>query len=152
MEFKNMEEVFLVLALVILAIFLVSIILYVIQAIALSTIAKNNGYENWWIAWIPIANSFLIPILVKDDVHESVRGNFILIYGITFVGSALLSGFIPFAGIFLAALNYYAFYILANWYSKNAVAHLIIGVVTFGLSIPFSLLRFRNRERISDVV
>lgn len=143
---------FLSVHLIILATFLVSLIFYVIQTIALSAIAKNDGYENWWTAWIHIANLFLIPILVEDDVHKSMRGNFTLIYGITFAGSVFLSRFILFIRVFLATLGYYLFYILANWYSKNAVAHLIIGVVTFVFSISFSLLRFRNRGRISEVV
>lgn len=42
---------------------LISIALYVYLALALMTIAKKLGYKDAWIAWIPIANLFLIPIL-----------------------------------------------------------------------------------------
>ncbi len=39
--------------------------LYVYFALALMTIAKKLRYKNLWLAWIPIANFFLFPILAK---------------------------------------------------------------------------------------
>lgn len=40
---------------------IVGIVSYILAGISLSTLAKNNGYENksFW-AWIPILNSFLM--------------------------------------------------------------------------------------------
>ena len=51
--------------LLILFIFLsiIVIVLYVFQAIALSDLAKKNGYERPWLAWIPIANNLLLGYL-----------------------------------------------------------------------------------------
>ena len=49
-------------------IFLILIILlalYVYMAFAWMTIARKLGYKNSWLAWIPIANFFLLPILAK---------------------------------------------------------------------------------------
>jgi hypothetical protein len=37
--------------------------LYVYYALALSTIAKKLKYANPWLAWIPLANLALLPIL-----------------------------------------------------------------------------------------
>jgi hypothetical protein len=42
-------------------IFLIGI--YIYFALALSTIAKKIGYTRPWLAWIPVANLFLFPIL-----------------------------------------------------------------------------------------
>jgi len=39
--------------------------LYVYMAMAWMTIAKKLGYDKPWLAWIPIANFFLLPILAK---------------------------------------------------------------------------------------
>ena len=39
--------------------------IYVYFAFAWMTIAKKLKYENAWLAWIPIANLFLLPILAK---------------------------------------------------------------------------------------
>jgi len=41
------------------------IVLYVYCALVWSTIAKKLKYKNAWLAWIPIANIFLTPILAK---------------------------------------------------------------------------------------
>jgi len=36
---------------------------YIYSALALSTLAKKMGYKKPWLAWIPIVNLFLFPIL-----------------------------------------------------------------------------------------
>jgi len=50
--------------------------IYVYSALYLSTVARKLGYKNWWLAWIPIANYFLYPILA--DKHWAY-GFFLLI-------------------------------------------------------------------------
>ena len=47
--------------------FAVGIALYVYYAWAWMTIAKKLNYDKPWLAWIPIANLFLIPILAKKE-------------------------------------------------------------------------------------
>ncbi|MCK5410063.1 MAG: hypothetical protein KAJ30_07345 [Candidatus Heimdallarchaeota archaeon] len=49
----------------IVVIFLVSIALYVYWALVWMTIARKLKYKNPWLAWIPVAQIFLIPILAK---------------------------------------------------------------------------------------
>lgn len=39
--------------------------IYIYYALAWMNIAKKMKYKNPWIAWIPIANMFLFPILAK---------------------------------------------------------------------------------------
>ena len=46
---------------------LLSIALYVYTALAWMTIARKLKYKYPWLAWIPIANFFLVPILAKKD-------------------------------------------------------------------------------------
>lgn len=124
------------------------IIIYIFNAFSLYKIANNRGSDKGWFAWVPILNGFLIPILVEDDVHESLRGRFTLAYLLTIV-----LGIIPLLGIVFSVLSmimiFYAFYILANQYSNNAIAYVIITVVTGGIAMPFLLFRIRNRERIA---
>jgi len=49
----------------IVVIFLVSIELYVYWSLVWMTIARKLKYKKPWLAWIPIAQIFLIPILAK---------------------------------------------------------------------------------------
>ncbi len=44
---------------------IIAIILYVYIALVFQTIAKKLNYDKPWLAWIPIANMFLLPILAK---------------------------------------------------------------------------------------
>ena len=44
---------------------IVSVGIYVYYALAWSTIAKKLKYKKHWLAWIPVAQLFLIPILAK---------------------------------------------------------------------------------------
>jgi len=41
--------------------------LYIYYGFAFSTIAKKLKYKQDWLAWIPIANLFLLPILAKKQ-------------------------------------------------------------------------------------
>ena len=43
----------------------IGIAFYVYMALVWMTIAKKLGYDKPWLAWIPIANMFLFPILAK---------------------------------------------------------------------------------------
>lgn len=47
--------------------FVIVLAVYVYFAWAWMTIAKKLGYDKPWLAWIPIANLFLFPILAKKD-------------------------------------------------------------------------------------
>jgi hypothetical protein len=46
---------------------ILAIVFYVYTALVWSTIAKKLGYAKPWLAWIPIANVFLLPILAKKN-------------------------------------------------------------------------------------
>jgi len=45
------------------SLFFVVIAFYVYWALAYMTIAKKLNYEKPWLAWVPVANLFLLPIL-----------------------------------------------------------------------------------------
>lgn len=125
---------------------IILIVLYVLGSVGLFKIAKKEDNDLYWLAWIPIANMFLMAMLVEEDVHESLKGKYTMIYGIVLVSSFFISIFYaPFAFLPLAMMLY-AFYFIANRYSTNGIVHLVLSAVTLGLAIPFQLFRFRNRE------
>lgn len=45
--------------------FILSLGIYIYFSLALMTLAKKLGYDRPWLAWIPIANMFLFPILAE---------------------------------------------------------------------------------------
>lgn len=149
------EEIFLGFLLAFLGFFIVllivAIILFILQAIGLFKIAKREGRGDLaWLAWIPIVNQFLMTYLVEDDVHPGLRGKFTLLYGIALVVSFILSSFVFFVSLIPLVMIFYAFYFIAKKYSTNPVLHLVISIITVGLSMAISIFMFRNKERIDD--
>mgnify|MGYP007108080880 CR=1 FL=1 len=124
---------------------ILAIVLYVLSAIGLFKIAKKEGKDEIaWLAWIPIVNQFLMTWLVEDDVHPSLRGKVTLIYGISVAVSLLLSSFVYFVTFIPMVIFFYAFYFIANKYSSNPILHVVIAIITLGLSIPIQLFIFRK--------
>lgn len=127
----------------------IAIIFYLLYALGMYGIAKKSDKSDLaFLAWIPIAQIFLLPLIVENDVHEEVRGKFTLIFAITFVGSFVLSWIFTPLGFLYLVVFIYGFYFLAARYSENAMIHTVIAAVTLGASISISLFRFRNREPI----
>lgn len=128
--------------------FIIFIAMYVMQALGLYKIAKKEGNDFAWFAWVPILQGFLIPMLVEDDVHESIKGKMTLIYGISIVATLFIGGFIPFISFIPLIVTIYALYFLIGRYSKNEVGHLVVLIVTGTFSLPFQLLYLMNRDPI----
>lgn len=131
--------------------FVIGIINYFLQAIGLFHLAKRKGSDYAWVAWIPFFNALVLTMLVEDDVMESLRGKYTLSYVIAFVGSMFLSLFLAIFAIVPMVMVYYAFYLVAVKYSEKAVLHLIISIITLGLTMPLQLFLFRKREEITKV-
>src|SRR5690625_3593196 len=128
---------------------IICIILYILMAIGLFNIAKRSGKQDLaWLAWIPVANSFLLALLVEDDVHPDIRGKFTLFYGIGFAVSIVFGSFIPFVSFIPLIMIMYAFYFIAKRYSDNPVMHIVIAIITVGFAIPIQIFIFRNRNPI----
>lgn len=101
--------------------FLIVIGLYVYTALAFMTIAKKLRYDKPWLAWIPVANLFLIPILAKKNwvwgfiflvPIVNIVFFFIWMWNIYeqrkypgWLSLVPLLGFIPFIGIFVSLAN-----------------------------------------------
>ena len=101
--------------------FLIVIGLYVYTALAFMTIAKKLRYDKPWLAWIPVANLFLIPILAKKNwvwgfiflvPIVNIVFFFIWMWNIYeqrkypgWLSLVPLLSFIPFIGIFVSLAN-----------------------------------------------
>jgi hypothetical protein len=92
-------------AMILLIVFLV---VYVFSALVMSTIARKLGYNKPWLAWIPIANLFLIPILADYKWW----------WGFTFVLPFVL-GMIPLVGLVLNPIaSVFSAVMSVIWYIK----------------------------------
>lgn len=89
---------------------------YSLEAVALYTIAKNNGYEKRWMAFVPFFNTYYIGVLAeKNKTFNTKTKNFSLALAIMEVVCAALyilhmvSIFLLFSGNYLKAIpeNFY---------------------------------------------
>lgn len=126
-----------------------AVVLYVLQAIGLSRIAQKEGVDLHWLAWIPIANIVLIAKLVEEDVHESIRGKFTIISIIAIAVGLILGRSVGILSYLPQVVMLYSFYFIAKRYSKNEMAHIIIAVITLGISVPIQLFRIKDRGKVT---
>ena len=79
--------------------FLLAIAVYIFIALALISMAKKTKTVNSWLAWIPIANFYLVTQMAKKS------GWWTLI---------ILAGLIPFWGIITLGVSVWFFWVIAE--------------------------------------
>ena len=168
MAFGDALEMFMIGFLVLMAVgLLLTLIMYIFYGLGMSRIAENEGYSKPWLAWVPIANLFMIPLNVESDVHGWMRGRFTKLFAVVYIVTVILGAVVPNilatldTGLGLALyvplwlimlvpslMLAYGFYFIVARYSEQRALHMVIMVITLGYSVPFQLFRFRNRESL----
>lgn len=131
---------------------IIGIAVYVFYAFSLFKLAQKRGVENAWLAWIPIAQFYIIGKLVKTvkiSTFEVPSLEIVLPVGFLAV---MLLGAIPLIGwlIYLAylvvmVLSMYNLY--KQYVPENAVLYTILSI--FGITIPFFFLKFSKMEPVN---
>lgn len=109
---------------------MMGIIMYVISALALMKIAQKTNTENGWLAWIPIANIFLMVNIAQKEWWYALIILFI--------------GIIPFLGAFVSiGLLVYIWWLITERLGKA-------GALSLLMIIPFVNLGFMLYLAFSD--
>lgn len=143
--------IFLVFLILALSAFLV--VCYILNSIALSTIARNRGISNPWLAWIPVANYWLMGDILDYYYMRQGKPNckfkiWFLALGIA--GVSLQKVFIGFfASIGATVLMYILLY---NFYKavspQNNNMYFVLSII-FPVTIPFFL--YNNKDKFDLV-
>lgn len=130
------------------------VIFYLLKAIGLMKISKNLDQQNSWLAFIPVANSYLLGKLIfkefwlvlvltiLDIIHFAVPHSIRFAY---VSGDAFLM-LTSIVSILYLALYYIALYKLYAKISDKAIIMIIFTVLTFGLAAPIFLFAIRNNK------
>lgn len=123
---------------------MLSLISYVFTSTALFTISKNAGISKPWLAWIPIANVWIIGELVTDKLRGNGGFKFLIV---TLVYIAVST--IPFVKV-VAGIAFSIFFVLITYwiftkYSKKPVLHTVLSVI-IPLYSAIVLFVIRNNE------
>ncbi len=138
---------------------IVLVVSYVFFGIALYKIAQRRNIENPWLAWVPIANYYLLGQVVDQIFVYKGKKPFFAPVLLALVSAnmfmSLLTGFIGIFGILavpvslaLTVLIYWAYYeIFSDYTPKNATMFLVLSIL---FSIPWVFLFvIRDRQSIS---
>ncbi|MGV8905159.1 MAG: DUF4190 domain-containing protein [Acetobacterium sp.] len=148
-----------ILAVLLISALIIGIICYVFMALGLYTMAKNRHLDYAWLAWVPIASSYLMGELINDDVSI---GSMHIPYAKIFLPLAPFAlglimgilGLIPELGTVLIilislALSFYqctALFWLFSIYNKtHRVLFLVLSII-FPFMGPIFIFIIRNKE------
>lgn len=110
------------------AFLVVGIIMYVISAFALMKIAQKTNTENAWLAWIPIANIFLMVFMAKKEWWWALI--------------ILLAGIVPIIGSIVSiGVLIYVWWLICEKLNKPGVLSLLLLIPVVNL-IFFLYLAF----------
>lgn len=149
---------------IILAISLViGLICYIFNSLGLYTMAKNRNIDNPWLAWIPLANRYLMGELINDDVsisswHIPYAKLFLPLMGLALTAVMTILGFIPYLGAFIGILlslalsvYYYAaqFWLYSIYDKDHRVLYLVLSIFFPFLGSIFIFI-IRNRDAYDE--
>lgn len=136
-------------------VFGISIAMYLLQAFGIYRMAKNMGFPNAWLAFIPIANNYtfgkVAETYIKPDGRPSARFSKILLT-LQIILFVLLTLFVVFI-VILVIFEYSGTYIMSGDAQALTISAMVIpfilvylGIV--GVSIAFSVVYYVALWRI----
>jgi len=131
---------------------IIGIAFYIFFSFTLYKLAQKRGLEMPWLAWIPIAQFYVLGLMVKSvKISTFEVPKLEMIFPIAAVASWIL-GMIPVIG-WLFTLAFWAFsiivlYNLYNQYTpEKAKTYAIVSIL--GVTIPFILKKLYNMEPVN---
>lgn len=134
---------------------LYGLVAYIVGAVALKKMADKLGVENSWLAFIPIANAFILGKVAGDRLDffglQIENLAIILLVGTAFSG---LLGRIPLIGFLIviafAILTFATLYkVYLTFVPNSAMLYLILSIVLAFIA-PFLLLAASTKEPIVE--
>jgi len=132
--------------------FLVGLAFYIFLSLALYKLAQRRGIEMAWLAWIPVAQMYIIGLMVKKvNVSTFEIPKLEIVLPAAMLGTLILS-LIPVLGALISlaffALILITLYNLYNQYvPEKAMTYTLLSIL--GVTIPFLLYGLRDKDPIS---
>lgn len=136
----------------------VAIASYVISGLALSKMAKNAGIENPWLAWVPIAQLYILGMLAERSYRfhygKALPVSFAIILpvaqGINYAVSFLIGGgFSTFVGLLTAVCVGAGCYLVFKDYTPGKETLYTVLAVIISISYPILLLINKDNVPVS---
>jgi hypothetical protein len=133
--------------------FIIGVALYVLKSIGLTKMAANRGIENPWLAWIPVADLYIIGTLVGQiRLFNYDIPNLALWFPVACVVGGIL-GAVPVIGVILIiALLIFeiaVLYELFKQYTDQATLYTVLSIV-FCFLWPIFIFTLRDKPMLED--
>jgi hypothetical protein len=130
----------------------IGLVFYILKSIGLQTLAARRGIENPWLAWIPIADLYIMGLLVgKMDIFGYHLDNLGLWLPVIVIGCYILSRIHGIGFLFILALLVFMILFvnkLFGIYTTQATLYTVLSVI-LGL-LPVFLFVIRNNEPLNQ--
>ncbi|NLB52633.1 MAG: hypothetical protein GX808_06810 [Syntrophomonadaceae bacterium] len=135
---------------------IIGIALYILSALGLYTMAKRRNMEYAWLAWIPVAQVYILGEIIgpkKFGDFEVPQPGLYLLGGL--LALWVLSRLPAIGFIFSLAITVVSigalYYLFRSYTTENTpVIYTILSVVTFGFLAPIFVFMVRNNEYNAD--
>ncbi|MGI6707497.1 MAG: hypothetical protein ACOX6S_15125 [Clostridia bacterium] len=133
---------------------IIAIVLHILMALGLYKMAQNRGIENPWLAWIPVANLYILGKLIGSlSISSWEVPSVELFLPIGAVVAAIL-GQIPLIGglisLAFAVLMFFALHRLFKIYRPQSVTlWLILSIILFFMG-PIFIFIMRNDSLVAE--
>lgn len=133
---------------------IIGIAFYIFFSFALYKLVQKRGMPNPWMAWIPIAQFYILGLMVKKtkiSTFEIPSLEIVLPVGLLAV---LILGAIPVIGT-LISLAFYVltFFVLMELYKQyipeKALTYALLSIL--GVTIPFFLLKLSKMDPVNPI-
>lgn len=152
-----------VLGIILVVSLIIGLICYVFNSLGLYTMAKNRNIDNPWLAWVPLASSYLMGELINDDVsistwHIPYAKLFLPLMGLAISIVMMILGLIPYLGAFMGillslALSFYyytaQFWLYSIYDKDHRVLYLVLSII-FPFLGPIFVFIIRNRDAYDE--
>lgn len=131
---------------------LVGVALYLFLSLSIYKLAQKRGIEMPWLAWIPVAQMYIVGLMVKKVTISSFEIPKLEIVLPAAMLACMILGAIPFLGMLISL----AFFVLllvtlynlyGQYLPEKAMTYTLISVL--GVTIPFLLYGLRDKDPIS---
>lgn len=136
---------------------------YILKGYGLYKMAQRRGIENPWLAFIPVAQEYIIGALLGDTEIKGVRFNAALVLPIGAVvipiAASILSlipglgGLLQFAlyVVWLIVYTIVLFRIFNIYKPESATLYTVLSVIFSGIAMPIIFFSLRNTDPVNPV-
>ncbi|UTR13769.1 hypothetical protein MM221_14260 [Salipaludibacillus sp. LMS25] len=126
------------------------IVIYILGGLGLRRLAKREGFDSTWRAFVPFVNLFLWGQIVKGQSSKSWAESLPHLLVGAGIG-VIVFNLIPFFGQFIIIASlvviFYTAHLLYDTYTRYPFPLLLASIFSFGLGIPVIMFFIRNNER-----